>query len=815
MEVKEAIRHVLDGDGILFLGSGFSLGATNIRNKEFLAGSGIAKHFIELSSLPEGTTLEDATEEFEEKFGSDALIKEVQEMFTAMAVCNYHENIAKLPWKRVYTTNYDNVFEFSARQKSKRVTPVTTSADIYKIPKDHTLCIHLNGYVDSLDRQKIGSELKLTEASYVTSSIEDTPWAMLLRQDIKLASAVFFVGYSLYDLDIKRILIDVSEAKDKSFFYLGRNPEQTTIRKATRYGNVLNETTEDLALLTEEVATTTTPKDRSKIRFHSIREYTAIEPSKITDKDFIDLLLWGRRSENLVAESMRTNKPYYLERPGIDEAVHFIEKGGRIPIICSDLGNGKSLFIEGLRIRMMEKGYRVFDVFDKNEGVEKELEAIARFGGKVCVTIEEYQNWLDEIRMFCANAGDQAVLILTARNAIHDVVVDDLAQLLGDKLYCEINIDVLSPTEIDWVVNTLEQYGLWGKYAGLGKQAKVNFITDKCKGQLHAVLLHLLSSPDIASRLSAVTKRIRNKGDNYEVLLSIFILTILNHPPVNDFLNDIWGPERINTPHFRKDSVIKELVSFNYYAVLVRSPIVAEYILHSLTDASSLVSVLTRMANRIENGSKFSPRYDALFKSLMKFSSLQMILPEQGRRDSVISYYEALKNLGRCRWNPLFWLQYAIASLVVGDLPRAKIYFETAYSLAEERQWDTFQIDNHFARFLMSQAIKEDLDVSTALDNYRQARTIIDRQMRDERRHYPYRVAIHFHDFINKYGGKMKPIEIKEFLSTATRVLTRIEELPEFRRNNKYVGECKKAMNYVIDVASKLLTRNITPATEK
>lgn len=817
MDLAKCIQGVLDGDAVLFLGAGFSLGAENVRGKQFMTGAAIASHFATLAGLPQGARLEDAAEAYAEVFGLDALMREVQEEFTANGVCSHHRQVAALPWKRVYTTNYDNVFEIASGQEGQRVTPVTLGSDIYKMPKDHRICVHLNGYVDSLDRGKILSELKLTDESYVTATIIDTQWAMLLRQDIRLASAVFFIGYSMYDVDIKKILAEAENTKEKVFFYVGPNPDWATQRKVSRYGSMLTASTEDFIKEAQDIAASYVPKDCNELRPLSVRECKPPFPPKpINDQAFRDLLLWGKHDDNLVSESLRTDTTYYLQRSNITNALNMIDDGNRILVISSDLGNGKTMFLEGLRHRAVERGFRVFDLFDHNDGVDKELEAIARSGEKVLVTAEEYQNWLDQIRLFCVNAGDHASLILTARNAVHDVLVDDLSAIVGNKSISELNIDSLTDEEIEWLVDALDQYGLWGGSAGLGRPQKVRFIAVTCRRQLHALLLRLLSSPDIGRRVSFVAEHLRARGDNYEPLLSIFILTLLNHAPSLDILADIWGPDKIYRAQFRSDPVAKELVDFKSGAILVRSPIAAEFILRSFSDAGTLVSVLTRMAQCMERGRSVSPRYWDIFKNLMRFSSLQGLLPEQGRRNAVIQYYESLKNLGACTRNPLFWLQYAIASLVIEDLPRAKTYFDTAYSLAAGTGFDTFQIDNHFSRFLMVQAVKE-LDFRSAMANYRQALTIIERQAMYERRHYPYRVAIYFQDFLNRFGLEMDDVEIEEFARGAERILGRIAVRSNYQGDeHRHVLNCKKAMNYVISVCEELVNnrKNAKEGTE-
>ena len=133
-------------------------------------------------------------------------------------------------------TNYDNLLEVAYAKSSRRLTPVTLSDDILKIPKNDTLCVHLNGYIDRLTRDTIGSEIKLTEPSYITSSVAESDWATLFRQDIRAARSVFFLGYSLHDLDIKRILFESADLREKCFFIIGQNPKSATIRRASQFG---------------------------------------------------------------------------------------------------------------------------------------------------------------------------------------------------------------------------------------------------------------------------------------------------------------------------------------------------------------------------------------------------------------------------------------------------------------------------------------------------------------------------------------------------------------------------------------------------
>jgi hypothetical protein len=798
MNIETGIKKALDGDAILFVGAGFSSNAINLQGDKFKRGSEIAKFLSNQAGINETDDLEDAAETYADELGIDKLIELIQNEFSAKELQTYHKQIANIPWKRIYTTNYDNIIENSYREAGKRLTPITLSNDIYKIPKDHTICIHLNGYVESLDREKILTELKLTESSYITASVADSPWAMLFRQDLRLAQAIFFLGYSLFDLDIKRIISESDIIKEKCFFYLGDSPADSTLRRVKKFGTAIKEDVKSFIDKKNDVEKDHIPRNSKNIPYYSIEEYSP-KPStnKITDKSFIDLLLFGKRSNDYIVESLGTGKKFLMERSKVQFTLQKLEEGSRFFVISSDLGNGKSMFLENLRYRASELGYRVYDVIERNENILAELEHLSTNEEKTVLIIEEYQNWIDEIATFCLSANQNASIIVTARNAVNDVMLDELNIATGADEIIEINVDVLDDSELEWIINTLNEYGLWGTKAGMKKFEKFRYLERECKRQIHSILLKLFESPKIADKLNEIELRLKTKGENYQQLLSVFILSILNHGATADILTDIWGANIISNPSFRKDPIVNELISFNYYAALVRSPVAAQYLIQNTIDVGTMTKVMAQTVEKIDAGSKISPRYKDIFKSLTRFSSVQSLFPEKGKRAAIVDYYDSIKNLDSCKRNPLFWLQYAIACLVVGETRQSGIFFETSYSIAHDKGWNTFQIDNHYARYLMVKATQE-LDYPEVMDSFRKARNIINRQIQDDRRHYPYRVASNYQSFIDRFGTKMKTGEVNELKKASENVLDKIISLPDNRKNHRYVRDCKISLEYVI-----------------
>jgi hypothetical protein len=139
-------------------------------------------------------------------------------------------------------------------------------------------------------------------------------------------------------------------------------------------------------------------------------------------------------------------------------------------------------------------------------------------------------------------------------------------------------------------------------------------------------------------------------------------------------------------------------------------------------------------------------------------------------------------------------------------LDRAKRYFATSYSLAEERRWDTFQIDNHYARYLLVRAT-EDAPFAEAMQLFREARTLINRQIRTDYLHYPYRVAASYQALFDRFQSNFSADEMRELSQAATTVYERIGELPPYRAAHRHVVRCRESMRYIMETVAIKLER--------
>lgn len=798
MDLDRALEHALDGRALLFTGAGFSRGAVNLRGGSFKSAAQFANYLGTQVGLPEGTPLDDASEEFAQKLGGERLLKEIQTEFTARQISKSHEQIPSVRWRKIYTTNYDNVIEQAYLKAGRNLTSVTMGDDIRAISKDPTLCIHLNGYVGRLTLETIWSEAKVTDTSYLTASLAASEWATLFREDVEIASAVFFIGYSLSDLDLRRILFESKTLKEKCFFVVGESPSPSTISRAKRFGTPLHYGTDKLLLqIARKTKSYSSPELIGPIPYCLHRYQVTPGSASLPDRAVFDLLLLGHVGPNFVWKSLHGGKPYALEREAARTAFDYIQAGAGAVVLHSDLGNGKTLILEEIKCKAFEKDYAVYTLVRRADSLYEELDQALQGSQKKLFVVDGYPDWLDVLQTYASRANSQSTIVLSARTSVHDLLIDRLAETLRAPNMKEIAVDVLSSAELGWVSEFFDEYGLWGGSATWSKPQKVDHLRRACHSQWHAILIRLFESPEIRRRLDTLFEDLRKKRNYYDVLVALMILSVLEYVPSVEALPDLAGPRVLETG-FKRDPAIREVVDFKSGEIRLRSSVVGEFVLRQIADPNATVQVLISLAKSAHKFRFASPFYLGMLKALARFSNLQHLLPETGSKAAIFGYYETIKVLDFYRTAPLFWLQYAIAGLVFNEFDRAKKYFDAAYSFARGRgTYDSHQIDNHYARFLLVRAIHS-RDASRCMADFRAARHLILTQMQRERLHYPYRVATTFAEFYEVFAPSLGEKEKGEIISAAKAVGDRIGKLPDSLQKRRQVIDCLKAMEMII-----------------
>lgn len=795
LRVFEAI---LDGTALLFVGAGFSFGSSNIDGRSPMGGRQLAKSLASACAIDETVELDIAADVFQEDKGVDALISLLSKEYKVKSVASHHTELASAPWIRTYSTNYDDVYEMACKAISRDVQSLTPRMTPEEAKLSTNDCVHINGFIHDLTKTTIRTSFKLTRTSYLTDTFAENPWSQLLRTDLAVARAVVFIGYSLYDLDISRFLYPDESLRNKTVFVVSKNPTRIEIRNLDRFGSVYTIGVDGAADLLESRRKTYTPRQVTAPVLTSFDGTMSPSPFRtLKDTDVFALLMYGTIDQNLLWQSMQADSSvaYAVNRSVLDKIKASIAAHAQTIVIHSELGNGKTILIEQVRCWLSDVHRPNFALRTTSRRTVEEVRAIYASYEKPIIIIENYETRLDLIREAIRQRSDTSTLILTSRTSTHDVRFRDLSAIVGE--FVEFDVNRLGESDVEQFAQILTRYGFWGEFAGLNNTLKVTMITGDCRGQICDVLLRVLESPSLRDRLHDELSKVKSFEDVYEILIGIFILQYLAIDANGQLLLDLFGPDSV----LRIREFQPELAAFldvNSGQVRARSPVLAEFALRNLAEPAVVLDTLIKIAHA---AAKYpSPRYTRnlyrdILIAIVRFSNLQGIVPERGRREAIIDFYESVKNLASNRDNAHFWLQYAVARVTLASFVEAGQYFKTAYSLASRIPgYDTSYIDNHYARYLLLRIISEP-SWNEPIDVFREASSILRKQARESgNRHYPFRVASLFLDFYKTFNARLADDQRGEIFTVAEEIIQSVSRLPQHVQESGSVQECLRKL---------------------
>ncbi|EGS5729802.1 hypothetical protein I8540_003016, partial [Clostridium perfringens] len=284
MDINEAIIHILNGDAILFAGAGFSYGAQNINGEKFLLGNELSEKMIKDADLDEDDlNLEYISELYIEEKGIESFIALMKREYICKAYSNSHKIISNLNWKRIYTTNYDNIIEKSSLDSGKYRPFITANDKIRCYNNKNDVVIHLNGYIERLNEDTVFNEFKLTNESYMNKEVINQ-WSFLLEEDLNNSKCIIFVGYSLeYDKSIQELIAATEKLREKCFF-ITFNPTKRSLRLMEKYGQVLEIGVDGFAKKIEEIK-----KDYKTLKIEpKLMCFEKFNPRKYKNLEFLD-----------------------------------------------------------------------------------------------------------------------------------------------------------------------------------------------------------------------------------------------------------------------------------------------------------------------------------------------------------------------------------------------------------------------------------------------------------------------------------------------------------------------------------------------
>lgn len=815
MKLEEAIKHAINGDALLFLGSGFSVGAKPIKGDAFLTGRQLATYFYkECGISPPDDDLNYATQRYRKHFPDDQLVEELQQLFTATEVSTFHERFSDIKWRGIYTTNYDDVLERAFSNKKKKLLPVTPDKDAHHYTSKKNLCVHINGFINDLTPEALNNSFKLTNTSYLTESFSASNWSFLFRKSLHMSRAVIFIGYSLYDLDIQRILFASDELINKTIFIERDDKKLTDFEGSVQkdFGSIEPIGLSGFWKKFDEVSSTYLPQEKifSLFSFEELKVAETVR--EFRDDHVFDLLLKGEPNLEFIMDAVlnTVDRKYFITRENHNKIISHIESGERNVVVYSDMANGKSLFLAGLACALISKGYRAFWLRDDAEDIWEDTNHVTSLNEPTVVVIENYTRRLDDLKYIHLRRNANLVLLMSVKGAFHETGRNDLDEALSNASTIEICLDKLTKDEVISLNGILNTYKLWGERDSWGESKKEHFIRSNCESEISATLLEIVKSPDIQARFSALFKAFQQDDKLTDIVVTASVLKLLGFNNVPEYMvSELTGSSYLYSMDFKRNSIVKQLLSLGSGSIVPRSSVLAKFGLTSFSDSRTLIDRLIKIATNAHecgNASQKNSLYFGVYRELVTFGVLQAMLPEKGKRDALIRFYENMKNLRSAKNHPHFWLQYALARLAQDnpeDLERAKFYIDSAYSHARNiPNYHTNHLDTVNAKYLIKHGANMP-DINQALKELGEAHATLLKQVRTEKTEAPYSAAKEYLAFYNSQKKSLDATQKAYLVKICNQILENIPHLDLDLQTEKHIRFCKADLESLISDVNK------------
>jgi hypothetical protein len=323
--------------------------------------------------------------------------------------------------------------------------------------------------------------------------------------------------------------------------------------------------------------------------------------------------------------------------------------------------------------------------------------------------------------------GWTAKFVIAIRTGIQDVRLHEILERLPSPLE-RINLNGLSEAEKNDFFHLLDDAGILEP--ALRKELS------RCE-DIREVVTSVYKHSGIKDKLQQELGPILGDSNLRTAMISIHLLNIAGHHPESAFLRAITGGDTyILASKFREAA--SEIVHFNGDDLRPHSPIFSEYLSENFFDAedviSSIYSIVTEGVRR-----KQRRPYQAITSYFMQVSNLKRLVKGADQSALLVGLFDKLHRDINVNGEPLFWLQYSILMLDMGELGAAERFLNTAYSRASNLTgFKTFQLDTHALRILL---ILESADAeSKSVARFEQILSQLDNvaSMLSEASHRPY-----------------------------------------------------------------------------
>ena len=795
---------IFSGKALLFLGAGFSSGATRIKDgKEatFPLGQDLANELLSDLNKPNSAqkNLATCSAFYEAKKTRKGLLYALAEKLEVKKAKDYHYNILSYPWWRIYTTNYDNLVQL-AMPATTKIRRIGLRDELPQYTPFRTDCLHINGFIDYNDIEK--SEIIITKTDYSSPmNYKRDDIIYNFHEDISMVEKVFFIGYSLYDIEVAKILQNNTTLKNKVYFIVCPNIDEIDEQELLFFGSVIKIGVQNFSVILKEAAIKyeNLPKVLDET-FFSLEKYNSF-PEKNKERDNVfKLLMHSKINRDCLKRQLGGQQLYAVLRKPLEEIKQRVLSGYLLTGIYARICNGKTIFFEELAAALSDI-MPVYFARPDAQSLKKDLVSFSKQLGeqRVAIFIDGYARALPNLEPLIGKLPN-IIFIIAERTPVHRILWDKISKKISDA--AAFSLDVLEDSEKEIFIELLRNNGLSGET----KEFLSRQLDDLYENSIGRAIFSIIKESEVAERYIEKLKKDIESSIEYEselyvaVMLSIIIGGSISKTLINKLLqsNNAYSREFSNSKIF--EDILKD--DGNHVSCSGGISLeITKFVFHPEKSLDILIRIVTVCQRNPHD--KFLTK---LCEQCLRFFYLEKVLPADNFKNNVRVFYETVRNIGNMGGHPLFWLQFAIAMFNQKEFLKSKIYLDTAGESAKNIEFNPFQIDNFRARLLL--ASDESLGIDPWI-RFSDARDILLKQVNKKNDEYVYRSASALNSFVNYYADSFEYInliEIGKFIKTILRKST------EATRDIQY--ESRHSLKRLLE-ASQLIEEKIQQYNDK
>jgi hypothetical protein len=757
--MNEEISQLDPASSILFLGSGFSFGAENIRSGPMPVGKGLKEEFARVLNVrAEDYDLITLADELAQREDLD-LYQTVYELFSTTKARDFQREIISEKWRRIYTTNYDDLVEWIRLEADSEINSYS-----FDDPKPSRLAagavIHLHGSIRNATKENVLKQLVLNESSYIRQHIERSVWYDDFVRDLTFCSNCFFIGYSLADMHIAALLMKNEQFRKKVFFITRDLADAIFNRRVEPYGTILPIGADGFAELCKKLPRPSLTTDHSRLKAFKYLDpqkdkRTLVPPTPI---EILNLVAYGKFSETRCMTTLPDSK-YVIARSSTVEQAQQLLRNHKCIMVHSRLGNGKTIFLHILAHKLAAEGYQCFLCRENTELPSHDLDVLSQLK-KPVIFFDSY-NTAIEIIPLCSQL-ENIKFVVAVRTGVQEVRLHEIRSKLPASL-ATLSLNKLDPVDRSDLKGLLNLSGV--RVSELEKSIDTS-------QELRDVVVSLYQNKLIQDRITAELTPLMRDENIRMIIVCANLVKWIGGDLETSFLRAVSGTDPYELRAVGGEAVA-DLLQFTDENIQARSALFSEYLIQNHFETKWITDGVYRLI--VESVRRKRDRtYQKILGSLMRFSALDWALRrDPNRHTALISLYDQLHRDIAVNAEPLFWLQYAILMMSYEDLDAAESFLLTAYNRAEASPgFKTYQIDTQALRYLL---VRETRDSATFVTRYDQLieklRCVIPMLAEESHRSHAVQVMLEIEPFVKARMNDLSLTQKNELLLEFDKIL--------------------------------------------